>query len=75
MTKMLLRVRSNVGQWRIDVSPTATVVDVMTSIAETRPTLVYERPLSTDAACNLPLDSQATLAEQGITHEIGRAHV
>ena len=29
---------------------------------------VYERPLSTDAACNLPLDSQATLAEQGITH-------
>eukprot|EP00934_Nitzschia_sp_Nitz4_P005876 Nitzschia sp. Nitz4//scaffold321_size20361//9085//10488//NITZ4_008685-RA/size20361-processed-gene-0.35-mRNA-1//-1//CDS//3329547781//5866//frame0 len=66
---MLLRVRSNVGVWRVDgLSETSTVNDVLAGIAATRPDVVYEKPLSSDPACNSPLDSSQTLSQQGLRH-------
>lgn len=67
---MLVRVRSNVGVWRVDDlnDRTATVSDVLESIALTRPHVVYERPLSFDPSCSHPLDTTRTLAEQRIRH-------
>jgi hypothetical protein len=67
---MLIRVRSNVGVWKIDglSEATATVQDVLEAIAIQRPYVVYEKPLSTDAACATTLDTVKTLAEQGMCH-------
>ena len=67
---MLLRVRSNVGVWRIDglSEATATVQDILDGIAVSRPNVVYEKPLSTDPACSNQLDTIQTLAEQGLRH-------
>jgi nuclear protein localization family protein 4 len=67
---MLLRVRSNVGVWRVDKldEQTATVSAVIDSIRSTRPHLVYLQALSSDPACMQPLDARKTLKAQGITH-------
>jgi nuclear protein localization family protein 4 len=65
---MLIRIRSNVGQWRIEVDRGASVSDLMAKIAETRPDVVYERPLSRDPACSDPLDVRRSLVDQGIDH-------
>jgi hypothetical protein len=67
---MLIRVRSNVGVWKIDglSEATATVQDVLEAIAIQRPYVVYEMPLSADAACATPLDTGKTLAEQRMRH-------
>ena len=55
---MLVRVRSNVGVWRVEElnDNNATVSDVLEGIARTRPHVVYEQPLSSDPACKSPLD-------------------
>jgi len=65
---MLVRIRNNVGQWRIHIDPAATVSDLLAKIAETRPNVVYEKPLSSDPACSYPLDLHRTLQEQGMDH-------
>jgi nuclear protein localization family protein 4 len=76
---MLVRVRSNVGVWRIDGlnEDTATVADVLQGIARTRPHVIYEKPLSRDPACTSPLDNTGngngngnhkTLKEQNLGH-------
>ena len=67
---MLIRVRSNVGIWRVDGldDATATTADVLGGIAKTRPHVVYEKPLSSDPPCSTPLDSTRTLSAQGLRH-------
>ncbi|GAX11056.1 nuclear protein localization protein 4 homolog [Fistulifera solaris] len=59
---MLLRVRSNVGVWRVEVpSDDCTVRSILQSISTTRPHVVYERPLSRDAAYEQPLEAGVNL--------------
>ncbi|CAB9507166.1 NPL4-like protein 2 [Seminavis robusta] len=67
---MLLRVRSNVGVWRVENldEATATVSDVLEGIAKTRPHVTYEKPLSFDPGCLQPLNTTQTLAEQKLRH-------
>jgi nuclear protein localization protein 4 homolog len=68
-TNMLLRVRSNVGVWRVEVADQiALVQDILMGIQESRPHVVYEKPLSADPACLQPLDATVPLVAQGITH-------
>ena len=61
---MILRIRTNIGIWRVDVPSTAHVHDILSKIAETRPHVVYESPLSYDPKCEWPLDTSKTLSEQ-----------
>jgi len=67
---MLLRVRSNVGIWRVDGlnGTDVTTEDVLERINETRPNVSYEKPLSKDPACKSPLDTSIALSKQGIQH-------
>jgi hypothetical protein len=67
---MLIRVRSNVGVWRVDGfdATKSTLHDVVTMIAQTRPDVVYEKPMCSDAACNSPLDENMTLQQLGLSH-------
>lgn len=67
---MLIRVRTNVGLWRVDGldSATATVSDILDGIAKSRPHVVYEKPLSKDPGCTQQLDTTSTLSEQGCQH-------
>jgi len=67
---MLIRVRTNVGLWRVDGldERTATVSDVLEQIAVTRPHVVYAQPLSLDPACQHHLDTTSTLSEQSLQH-------
>lgn len=59
---MLVRVRSNVGVWRVDVpAGHCTVHNILQSIAITRPHVVYEHPLSRDPACQHPLEAGVNL--------------
>jgi len=64
---MIIRVRSNVGVWRVDVPDgTATPDDVYRQIRTTRPAVVYERPLSRDPACREVLEEHVPLQQQGL---------
>jgi nuclear protein localization family protein 4 len=67
---MLIRVRCNVGVWRIDglSADTSTVQSILDQIAVQRPHVVYEQPLSSDAACSQPLDPGKTLTELNLQH-------
>lgn len=67
---MLIRVRSNVGIWRVEGldALTATVSDVLEGIAIHRPQVVYTQPLSLDPACQRHLNATQTLTEQGLQH-------
>jgi nuclear protein localization family protein 4 len=67
---MIIRVRTNIGVWRVeDLDPaTATPSDVIAGIAATRPHVVYETPLSSDPRCDVPLDASTPLSSQGFGH-------
>jgi nuclear protein localization family protein 4 len=67
---MIIRVRTNIGVWRVEnLDPaTATPSDVLAGIAATRPHVVYERPLSSDPRCDVPLDASTALSSQGFGH-------
>ena len=67
---MLIRIRSNIGLWRVDGldEETARVADVLAGVAATRPHVVYEKPLSMDPACKEFVDPNQTLSEQGLRH-------
>ena len=67
---MLLRIRSNVGVWRVDGldEGTATVADILAGVAAARPHVVYEKPFSFDPPCNEHIDTTKTLSEQGLKH-------
>lgn len=58
------------GMWRVDGldESTATVDSIVQGIKQTRPHVVYEKPLSSDPACLSPLDASQTLRAQNITH-------
>ena len=66
---MIIRVRSNVGVWRVEgLEPTSTGDDIVKQIAKTRPNLQYEKPLSKDPACHEALDLRLSLASQNLSH-------
>ena len=67
---MLIRVRTNIGIWRVDGldAATATPASVLAGIASSRPHVEYEAPLCSDPGCGAPLDEARTLAEQGLGH-------
>jgi nuclear protein localization family protein 4 len=66
---MIIRVRSNMGVWRVETNadPTSTGQSILQGIAATRPHVTYEKPLSLDPACNQHLDLNASLSSQGLT--------
>lgn len=66
---MIVRVRTNMGVWRVQVTDTtATVSDVLREIQKSRPHVVYETSLCIDPACQQPLDVAQTLRTQNISH-------
>ena len=71
---MIIRVRSNTGLWRVELNTPSndtsrlTVQDVLTSIQQSRPNVVYTKPLSLDVACTQPINTYKSLQEQSITH-------
>jgi nuclear protein localization protein 4 homolog len=65
---MIIRVRSNVGIWRVTVPDGATPEDVLMSIQQSRPHVVYETPLCSDPACQIPLDGNQSLVNQRLSH-------
>lgn len=67
---MIIRVRSNVGVWRIEVSDYAssTGETILAEIAKTRPNVSYEKPLCRDPACQEPLDLGMSLTSQNLKH-------
>ncbi|KAL9191143.1 hypothetical protein ACHAXT_000849 [Thalassiosira profunda] len=67
---MIIRVRTNMGVWRVEDldAAAATTADVLAGIAQTRPHVVYETPLSSDPGCKSPLDADSPLASQGFGH-------
>jgi len=67
---MIIRVRSNVGVWRIEGldEATSTGETILAEIAKTRPHVSYEKPLSRDPACKDPLDLGSSLKSQNLRH-------
>lgn len=70
---MLLRIRSNVGMWRIDGldETKSTIYDVYQNILKTRPHIVYEKQLCYDIECNTLIpsnDNHTTLQQLGFKH-------
>ena len=67
---MIIRVRSNVGVWRVEgLDPeAATGENILAEIAKTRPHVTYEKQLSRDPACQQPLDLSMTLMNLNLKH-------
>mmetsp|Transcript_9255 Transcript_9255/g.22996 ORF Transcript_9255/g.22996 Transcript_9255/m.22996 type:complete len:468 (-) Transcript_9255:72-1475(-) len=67
---MIIRVRSNVGVWRVEGldEATSTGETILAKIAKTRPHVSYEKALSRDPACQQPLDLSAPLKSQNLRH-------
>jgi len=67
---MLIRVRTNVGLWRVqDVDECTTIRDLYSKIKDTRPNVVFTKPLSLDAACaNVLSDESKTLQSLGLVN-------
>lgn len=67
---MLIRVRTNVGIWRVDGldETTSTAQAILDGIAATRPHVDYETPFSLDPAGRQLLQESSTLASQGLRH-------
>jgi len=66
---MLIRVRTNVGVWRIDgLQDSSIVSDIYEAIKKERPNIVYEKPLSLDPGCQSNLSSDETLKSQNLQH-------
>jgi nuclear protein localization protein 4 homolog len=66
---MIVRVRSNVGVWRVEgLEPSSTGQDILNGIAQTRPHVVYEKPLSRDPSGQEPIDMGMTLQSQNLQH-------
>mmetsp|Transcript_16716 Transcript_16716/g.26034 ORF Transcript_16716/g.26034 Transcript_16716/m.26034 type:complete len:513 (+) Transcript_16716:224-1762(+) len=64
---MIIRVRTNIGIWRVTIptpSSTITTQTILDTIAQTRPHVIYEAPLSLDPKCSTPLDTSIPLCEQ-----------
>mmetsp|Transcript_28962 Transcript_28962/g.45026 ORF Transcript_28962/g.45026 Transcript_28962/m.45026 type:complete len:476 (+) Transcript_28962:92-1519(+) len=67
---MIIRVRTNVGVWRItlDDNTSNPVQSILDKIRETRPNLVYTKPLSSDPGCKNELDLSAPIADYNVSH-------
>ena len=70
---MLLRIRTNVGVWRVEglTEDTSTCHDIVAAIRATRPHVQFVQPLSLDPAGHEPLLNESTsktLKEWGLRH-------
>mmetsp|Transcript_31942 Transcript_31942/g.37233 ORF Transcript_31942/g.37233 Transcript_31942/m.37233 type:complete len:499 (+) Transcript_31942:146-1642(+) len=66
---MLIRVQTNIGQWRIgNITPDSTGQDVLNEISKTRPHVSYINPLSLDRVYQTPLNVNQPLSQQSIIH-------
>jgi nuclear protein localization protein 4 homolog len=68
---MLIRVRTNVGLWRVDGldDATAKILDVRKHISNTRPDVKYESPFSSEPQCQRNyIDESIPLSKQGFGH-------
>jgi Nuclear pore protein len=67
---MIIRIRTNVGQWRVSsVTPSSLGQDIVSELASTKGhTVIYTQPLSLDPAGHQPLDFKRSLQDQNLTH-------
>ena len=67
---MIIRVRSNVGVWRVEGldEASSTGETIVAEIAKSRPHVSFEKPLSRDPACQQPLDLGSLLKSQNLRH-------
>lgn len=65
---MIVRVRSNVGVWRLDVSTNATTESLKDEIKKSRPTIVFEKDFCFDPGCRELIAPELDLSDQGISH-------
>jgi nuclear protein localization protein 4 homolog len=68
---MLIRVRTNVGLWRVDGldDGAATIIDVRKHISISRPDVKFESPFSTEPQCQRNfVDESIPLSRQGFGH-------
>jgi nuclear protein localization family protein 4 len=65
---MIIRVQTNIGQWRIESQPTSSGQDLLDEITKTRPNIAFTNPLSLDRTYSRPLDTNSTLASQNLSH-------
>lgn len=67
---MIIRIRTNVGQWRISsLTPSSLGQDIVSEIASTHGhTISYTQPLSLDPAGHQPLNLDQSLRDQNLTH-------
>mmetsp|Transcript_22422 Transcript_22422/g.28296 ORF Transcript_22422/g.28296 Transcript_22422/m.28296 type:complete len:509 (+) Transcript_22422:85-1611(+) len=68
---MIIRVQTNIGQWRIN-SPNLTQSskgeDILNELSKTRPNITFTKALSLDRSYATPLNFDLTLGEQSVTH-------
>lgn len=66
---MIIRIRTNVGQWRVEsLSLASTGNDILKEISRTRPNVAYTLPLCFDPACTKPIDLNCSMQEQNLAH-------
>jgi Nuclear pore localisation protein NPL4 len=65
---MIVRVRSNVGVWRVTVPDDATVATLKEEIKKTRPAIVFEIDFCFDPACRELIAPELDLSDQGVEH-------
>ena len=65
---MIIRVQTNIGQWRINISEESTGQDLLNEITNTRPNILFQKSLSLDRSYQQPLDVHASLKAQKLSH-------
>ena len=66
---MIIRVQTNIGQWRIkNVTESSMGKDILSEIFKTRPNIQYTKPLSLDRAYQQPLQLDQSLSDQRLRH-------
>ncbi len=65
---MIIRVQTNIGQWRINISEESTGQDLLNEITNTRPNILFQKSLSLDRSYQQPLDVHASLKAQNLSH-------
>jgi hypothetical protein len=65
---MIVRVRSNVGVWRVEVADDATIAALKEEIRKTRPAIVFDKEFCFDPGCREPIAPELDLADQGVEH-------
>jgi nuclear protein localization family protein 4 len=66
---MIVRVQTNIGQWRIqNINESSTGEDIMNEISKTRPNITFQKALSLDRSYKNLLNFDLSLKEQNVSH-------